>query len=65
MAYTDAHYGGCKIDRKSTSGICHFPRNSLVTWASKKQNTVALSSTEVEYVAVSLYCTQVLWIKLN
>ena len=63
MAYTDDDYGGCKIDRKSTSGICYFLGNSLVTWASKKQNIVALFSTEAEYVAVSLCCTQVLWIK--
>ena len=63
MAYTDADYGRCKIDRKSTSGICYFLGKSLVTWPSKKQNTIALSSTEVEYVAASLCCTQVFWIK--
>lgn len=62
-AYTDADYGGCKIDRKSTSGICHFLGNSLVSWGSKKKNTIALSSTKDKYVAASLCCTQVLWIK--
>ena len=63
IAYSDADYGGCKIDRKSTSGICHFLGRSLVSWGSKKQSTVDLSSTEAEYVAASSCCTQVLWIK--
>ena len=50
-AYTDTVYDGCKIDRKSTSGSCQFLGNSLVLWSSRKQNTIALSSTETEYVA--------------
>ncbi|GAV56658.1 hypothetical protein CFOL_v3_00200 [Cephalotus follicularis] len=50
-AFSDADYGGCKLDRKSTSGTCQFLGNSLVSWFSKKQNSVALSTTEAEYVA--------------
>ncbi|KAK8674550.1 hypothetical protein V6N13_032660 [Hibiscus sabdariffa] len=45
-AYSDADYGGCKIDRKSTSGTCQFLGNMLISWFSKKQNSVALSTTE-------------------
>ena len=44
ICYSDADFGGCKIDRKSTSGTCHFLGHSLVSWHSKKQNSVALSS---------------------
>ncbi|XP_014499242.1 uncharacterized protein LOC106760301 [Vigna radiata var. radiata] len=51
IGFSDADYGGCKIDRKSTSGTCHFLGSSLVSWHSKKQACVALSTTEVEYIA--------------
>ncbi|GAV75189.1 hypothetical protein CFOL_v3_18668 [Cephalotus follicularis] len=58
-AFSDADYGGCKLDRKSTSGTCQFLGNSLVSWFSKKQNRVALSTTEAEYVAAESCCAQV------
>jgi hypothetical protein len=46
IGYSDADWEGCKIDRKSTSGTCHFLGRSLVSWALKKQNSVALSTAE-------------------
>ncbi|KAH9780749.1 Integrase catalytic domain-containing protein [Citrus sinensis] len=49
--YSDADFAGYKVDRKSTSGTCHFLSHSLVSWFSKKQNSVALSTTEAEYIA--------------
>ncbi|GAV68220.1 hypothetical protein CFOL_v3_11723 [Cephalotus follicularis] len=61
--YSDADYGGCRIDKKCTSGTCQFLSNSLVSWFSKTQNGVALSTTEVEYVAAGSCCAQVLWLK--
>ena len=54
IGYSDADYAGCKIDRKSTSGTCQFLGRSLVSWASKKQNTVALSTAKAEYIAAPL-----------
>jgi hypothetical protein len=39
------------VNRKSTSGTCQFLGRSLVSWASKKQNSVALSTAEAEYIA--------------
>jgi hypothetical protein len=48
VGYSDADYVGCKIDRKSTSGTCQFLGRSLGSWASKKQNFVALSTAEAE-----------------
>jgi len=63
IAYTDADYAGCKIDRKSTSGSCLFLGGCLISWASKKQNSVALSTAEAEYVAAGSCGAQVLWVK--
>ncbi|XP_038992978.1 uncharacterized protein LOC120116622, partial [Hibiscus syriacus] len=62
-AFSDADYGGCKIDRKSTSGTCQFLGNMLISWFSKKQNCVALSTTEAEYISAGSCCAQVLWMK--
>jgi hypothetical protein len=56
VGYSDADYAGCKIDRKSTSGTCQFLGKSLVSWTSKKQNSVALFTAEVEYVAAAHCC---------
>jgi hypothetical protein len=56
-------YAGCKVDRKSTSGCCQFLGRSLVSWSSKKQNSVALSTTEAEYISVGNCCAQLLWMK--
>jgi hypothetical protein len=57
IGYSDSDYAGCKIDRKSTSGGCHLLGRSLVSWTSKKQNSVALSTAEAEYIAAGACCT--------
>ena len=62
--YTDSDFAGCKIDRKSTSGACQFLGSNLISWFSKKQHSVALSTAEAEYVAVESCCAQILWIKM-
>jgi hypothetical protein len=61
IGYSNADWTGCKIDRKSTSGTCQFLGRSLVSWASKKQNSLALSTAEAEYIAAGHCCTQLLW----
>ena len=53
------------MDHKSTSGTCHFLGNSLVSWSSKKQNCVVLSTIEAKYIVAGLYCAQILWMKQN
>jgi hypothetical protein len=63
LVYYDSDYVGCKVDRKSTTGTFHFLGRSLVSWSSKKQNSVALSTAEAEYVAASACCAQLLWMK--
>jgi hypothetical protein len=56
IGYSDVDYAGCKIDRKNTSCTYQFLGRSLVSWASKKQNSVALSIAEAEYIAIGHYC---------
>ena len=63
LGYSDSDYVGCKVSRKSTIGTCQFIGRSLVSWSSKKQNSVALSIAEAEYVAAGACCAQLLWMK--
>jgi hypothetical protein len=60
LGYSDADYAGCKVNRKSTSGTCQFLGQSLVSWSSKKQNSVALSTAEAEYVTADSCCAPLL-----
>ncbi|XP_071728451.1 secreted RxLR effector protein 161-like [Rutidosis leptorrhynchoides] len=63
MCFADSDHGGSMIDRKSTSEVCAFVGLCLTSWFSKKQTSVALSTTEAEYVAMGRACAQVLWMK--
>jgi hypothetical protein len=44
VGFWDSDYAGCKVDRKNTSGGCQLLGRSLVSWSSKRQNSVALST---------------------
>ncbi|GJU89450.1 putative ribonuclease H-like domain-containing protein [Tanacetum coccineum] len=59
VAYTDSHYVGASLDRKSTTGGCQFLGCRLISWQCKKQTVVANSTTEVEYVAALSCCGQI------
>src|SRR6266567_3638471 len=61
--YSDSDWAGDRVDRKSTSGTCQLLGRSLVSWSSKKQNCVSLSTAEAEYVAAASCCAQLLWMK--
>ncbi|CAM8877595.1 unnamed protein product [Rhodiola kirilowii] len=63
VGYCDADWAGNAEDRKSTSGGCFFLGNNLVSWFSKKQNSISLSTAEAEYIAAGSSCTQLLWMK--
>jgi hypothetical protein len=60
IGYSDVDYSGSMVDRKSTSGTCQFLDRSLVSWSPKKQNSVALSTAKMKYVAASSCCAQLL-----
>ncbi|CAH9132625.1 unnamed protein product [Cuscuta epithymum] len=61
--YTDSDWAGCVDDRKSTSGSVFDLGSGAITWSSKKQETVALSTSEAEYVAAGAAAKQALWLK--
>jgi hypothetical protein len=63
-AYTDSNWGGCLADRKSTTGTLVKYNGNTISWLSKKQTTVATSSTEAEYVALGTATKEVLWYKM-
>jgi hypothetical protein len=56
IGYSDSDYAGCKVERRSTSGTCQLLGRSLISWSSKKQNSVALSTSEAEYITVGSSC---------
>jgi hypothetical protein len=60
IGYSDSDYAGCKVERRSTSGTCQLFGRSLVSWSSKKQNSVALSTTKAEYIATGSCCAEIL-----
>ena len=61
VGYTDSDWVGCVSDRKSTSG-CYFGLGStVVSWFSRKQKSVALSSAEAEYMVASQASCEALW----
>ena len=63
VGYFDSDFARCKTDRKSTSDTCHFIGFTLVSWHSKKQNSVVLSTIEVEYICAGSCCAQIIWMR--
>ncbi|CAL8151472.1 unnamed protein product [Prunus armeniaca] len=61
--YSDADWAGNVTDRKSTSGYFTFVGGNLVTWRSKKQNVVALSSAEAEFRGITKGICELLWLR--
>ncbi|GKF76888.1 hypothetical protein Tco_0229358, partial [Tanacetum coccineum] len=54
FAYAD--HAGCQDTRRSTSGSMQFLGDRLVSWSLKRQKSIAISSTEAEYIAMSGCC---------
>jgi len=63
IGYTDADWGTNPIGRESQSGNAFLLCGGVISWASKKQPTVALSSTESEYVAASGCAQEPIWLR--
>ena len=63
MAYTNADWAGDRDNRNSTSRYFTLVGLNLVTWRSKKQKVVALSSVEAEFRDIAKRVTEILWLK--
>ena len=61
QAFSDADWAGDYQTRKSTTGFVVFYAGGAVSWASRRQGCVSLSSMEAEYVALGETCQEVLW----
>ncbi len=60
--HVDADWGGSE-DRKSTTGYLFTLNGAPISWMSKKQQTVALSSTEAEYIALTQATKEAIWFR--
>ena len=61
--YTDADWAGYKADRRSTFRFVFSLSNGAISWSSKKQPTIALSSTEAEYRGAAVAACEAVWLK--
>jgi hypothetical protein len=63
QGYADSDWAGSTIDRKSTSGCCFNLGSAMVSWCSRKQTFVALSTAEAEYIAVCMAVREAVWLR--
>ncbi|GKV35120.1 hypothetical protein SLEP1_g43434 [Rubroshorea leprosula] len=63
IGFTDSDWAGSEEDMKSTSGQCFSIGSGVISWSSKKQDSVAKSTAEAEYIAASLAADQAVWFK--
>jgi hypothetical protein len=61
--FTDSDWEGSAEDRKSTSGMCFILGFAMISWGSRKQKSVALSTAEAEYMAACEACTEAIWLR--
>lgn len=59
----DSDYASDPIDRHSTSGFVIFLGKSLISWKSRKQRTIALSTCEAEFMAIADATKEILWLR--
>lgn len=62
--YSDSDWAGDGGGRRSASGFIFMLNGGPVSWCSKRQSTVALSSTEAGYVALTLAAKEATWLRL-
>ncbi|GJZ32577.1 ribonuclease H-like domain-containing protein [Tanacetum coccineum] len=63
VAYLDADWVSCPTTQRSTSGYCVFHSNNLLSWSSKRQQTLSHSSAEAEYCGVANVVSETCWFR--
>lgn len=63
ISYFDSNYAGDLDDRKNTSGLVFMIGSGVVSWVSKKQPVVSLSTTKAEYIATAFCACQCIWLR--
>ena len=62
IGYTDVDWAGSTMNKRSTSRCCFSLGSGVVSWFSRKQKSVALSSAEAEYIAASMVTCEAIWL---
>jgi len=57
--YIDVDWAGSVVDRKSTSRCCFSLGFASISWMSRKQKSVSLSTAKAEYIAASIACCEI------
>lgn len=63
IGFADADWGNCSLDRRSFSGMVFMMSGGAITWESRKQRTVAASTTEAEYYSLTDAIKEALYLK--
>jgi hypothetical protein len=61
--YTDADWEGSVADRKSTSGCCFSLGSAMISWQSRKQSSISLSTVEEKYIAACSASYEAIWLR--
>ena len=63
FGYSDSDWAGSVSDRKSTSGGCFSLGSGMISWLSRKQSSVALSTAEAEYISACSASCEAVWLR--
>jgi hypothetical protein len=61
--YTDSDWARSVSDRKSTSRCCFSLRSAMISWQSRKQSSIALSTAEAEYIVACFASCEAIWLR--
>jgi hypothetical protein len=63
MGYRESDWAGSAVDRKSTSRCCFILGSTVVSWFSRKQKSMALSSAKAKYMAARQVSCEAIWLR--